>query len=258
MEDKIRWWGLSIHLDWSQEEMELNVDHFLRNIPNLTQSKTVVWKASLYDLLGDKKESQETVSMVVKEETKPDGKRNLMAFFVDGKMRLLFLEWLFTHNRFRGFANREEAFDVWKQNVWNDYAMSVTAGNTTEMMTFSLKQKLSDRYHKLMNLTIKDFEDYFEKRFHRLGSNQICSKSFEEERKFPYNPLVCGPRSNLLDEGESFSKPPSLKRSLTAPPLMRKEKKLEPTPIRKKAKTVVLKRMMTSFDFNNMQQNVIG
>jgi hypothetical protein len=164
--EKVRWWGSKIDLTLSIDEIMEELDRFLGKIPGITDRKKVVWKVSFSDLLAERNEPHSTerkdeqgayVSIVVKETTGRDlyngqPKKSFSAFFVDGKIRLLFLDWLFTHNRFRGYKSPMNAFEMWKQQVWNDYALSVTAGNTREMMTLEVRDKLSDRYHKVNSL----------------------------------------------------------------------------------------------------------
>lgn len=179
------WWGLAIDINLPLSDILFDVEQFLSSIDGIPLREKAVWKLALSDIIIDNKPDEKINSFMVRK--RPCSK--WVAYFVSGRQRLLFLDWLLTHNRFKQIDKRwrNKVFDSWKENKWNDYCMSVTAGNTKELMTPQLRVKMQEHYIRLMNTTQKDLQREFYTRFHRLGVDQFSSDNLDT---FPKNKLV--------------------------------------------------------------------
>lgn len=198
-----QWWGLNIARSKfdSFEDMMKSITMFFEHINGIPESMKVVWRVSLMDILLDldKQENQkeDLRSLLVRLVTKKN-KRKWAAFFVNKRIPLLVMDWVFSQNRFKQIKKpkiRQKAFQRWKENVWSDYVNNITANGVKELLTHPIRAVLQQKYTILMNLTLQEFDDEFKNDFMRLGTNQILSKSSDRERDFPNNKLSSKPKN---------------------------------------------------------------
>lgn len=198
-----QWWGLNIARSKfdSFEDMMKSITMFFEHINGIPESMKVVWRVSLMDILLDldKQENQkeDLRSLLVRLVTKKN-KRKWAAFFVNKRIPLLVMDWVFSQNRFKQIKKpkiRQKAFQRWKDNVWSDYVNNITANGVKELLTHPIRAVLQQKYTILMNLTIQEFDDEFKNDFLRLGTNQILSNSSDRERDFPNNKLSSKPKN---------------------------------------------------------------